>query len=106
MLRHYHLQLLQHYKHFASIEAHWKGRLFSCRLDVSLPKSIQFNANDFAVSGTGAYACQLAKNVFRAGKVITTVSTAKIPKIPQLLGDGIVDQSQYWEVYAFLAVLT
>ncbi|OAA58460.1 Alcohol dehydrogenase superfamily, zinc-type [Niveomyces insectorum RCEF 264] len=44
------------------------------------------------LSGTGAFACQLAKNVFRAGKVITTVSTAKIPKVPTLLGEGVVDQ--------------
>ncbi|CCT63235.1 related to oxidoreductase [Fusarium fujikuroi] len=44
------------------------------------------------LSGTGALACQLAKNVFHAGKVITTVSTAKIPKVPKLLGEGTVDQ--------------
>ncbi|KAL6831856.1 GroES-like protein [Trichoderma camerunense] len=44
------------------------------------------------LSGTGAYACQLAKNVFHAGKVITTVSSAKIPKVPELLGEGVVDQ--------------
>ncbi|EHK18443.1 uncharacterized protein TRIVIDRAFT_159016 [Trichoderma virens Gv29-8] len=44
------------------------------------------------LSGTGAYACQIAKNVFHAGKVITTVSTAKIPKVPELLGEGVVDQ--------------
>lgn len=47
-----------------------------------------------SVSGTGAYTCQLAKNVFRAGKVITTVSTAKIPLVPKLLGEGVVDQSK------------
>jgi len=44
------------------------------------------------LSGTGIYACQLAKNVFRAGKVITTVSTSKVAKIPELLGEGVVDQ--------------
>ncbi|RMZ80751.1 hypothetical protein DV738_g2629, partial [Chaetothyriales sp. CBS 135597] len=44
------------------------------------------------LSGTGAYACQLAKNVFHAGKVITTVSTSKVPKVPELLGKGVVDQ--------------
>ncbi|OKL64467.1 hypothetical protein UA08_00997 [Talaromyces atroroseus] len=44
------------------------------------------------LSGTGAYFCQLAKNVFKADKVITTVSTAKIPKVPELLGEGVVDQ--------------
>lgn len=48
-----------------------------------------------AVSGTGAYACQLAKNVFGAGKVITTVSTAKVDKVAELLGEGVVDQSMY-----------
>jgi NADPH:quinone reductase-like Zn-dependent oxidoreductase len=46
------------------------------------------------VSATGAYACQLAKNVFKVGKVITTVSTAKVPKVPQLLGEKVVDESQ------------
>ncbi|KAK5103908.1 hypothetical protein LTS08_003331 [Lithohypha guttulata] len=44
------------------------------------------------LSGTGSLACQLAKNVLHAGKVITTVSTAKIPKVPELLGPGVVDQ--------------
>ncbi|UNI18480.1 hypothetical protein JDV02_004747 [Purpureocillium takamizusanense] len=44
------------------------------------------------LSGTGAYACQLAKNIFHAGKVITTVSTSKIPKVAELLGQGVVDQ--------------
>ncbi|KAF2147662.1 GroES-like protein [Myriangium duriaei CBS 260.36] len=43
------------------------------------------------LGGTGAFACQLAKNVFQAGKVITTVSTAKVDKIEQLLGAGVVD---------------
>ncbi|KAG5970705.1 hypothetical protein E4U55_001504, partial [Claviceps digitariae] len=43
-------------------------------------------------SGTGSFACQLAKNVFGAGKVITTVSTSKVPKVPALLGEGVVDQ--------------
>ncbi|KIV95833.1 hypothetical protein PV10_03439 [Exophiala mesophila] len=44
------------------------------------------------LSGTGASACQLAKNVFLAGKVITTVSTAKVGRVPELLGKGVVDQ--------------
>merc|ERR1712000_331266 len=44
------------------------------------------------LSGTGLFACQLAKNVFRAGKVITTVSTSKVSQVPQLLGEGVVDQ--------------
>ncbi|KAI9924847.1 hypothetical protein MW887_006704 [Aspergillus wentii] len=44
------------------------------------------------LSGTGLFACQLAKHVFHAGKVITTVSTSKVPKIKELLGDGTVDE--------------
>ncbi|KAK2594635.1 hypothetical protein QQS21_007672 [Conoideocrella luteorostrata] len=44
------------------------------------------------LGGTGSYACQLAKNVFGAGKVITTVSTAKVAKVAELLGDGVVDE--------------
>lgn len=46
------------------------------------------------MSGTGLFACQLAKNVFKAGKVITTVSTAKVPKVNELLGEGVVDESK------------
>jgi NADPH:quinone reductase-like Zn-dependent oxidoreductase len=41
------------------------------------------------------FACQLAKNVFHAGKVITTVSTSKVPKVPELLGEGVVDESKH-----------
>ncbi|KAI2081174.1 hypothetical protein LOZ36_006269 [Ophidiomyces ophidiicola] len=44
------------------------------------------------LSGTGLFACQLAKHVFHAGKVITTVSTSKVPKIKELLGEGTVDE--------------
>lgn len=47
------------------------------------------------MSGTGLFACQLAKNVFHAGKVITTVSTSKIPKVKELLGEDTVDESKY-----------
>lgn len=47
-----------------------------------------------AVSGTGLFACQLAKNVLKAGKVITTVSTSKVPQVKELLGDGVVDESK------------
>lgn len=39
------------------------------------------------------FACQLAKHAFKAGKVITTVSTSKIPKVKELLGEGTVDES-------------
>lgn len=44
------------------------------------------------LSGTGSFAVQLAKNVFGAGKVITTLSTRKIPKIKELLMEGTTDQ--------------
>jgi NADPH:quinone reductase-like Zn-dependent oxidoreductase len=46
------------------------------------------------VGGTGIFACQLAKNIFKAGKVITTVSTNKVDKVEELLGEGIVDESE------------
>ncbi|RJE20379.1 alcohol dehydrogenase [Aspergillus sclerotialis] len=45
------------------------------------------------LGGTGLFACQLAKHAFKAGKVITTVSTSKIPMVNELLGDGTVDES-------------
>lgn len=44
------------------------------------------------LSGTGSFGVQLAKKVFGAGKVITTLSTGKIPMIQKLLGDGVPDQ--------------
>lgn len=59
----------------------------------SLPL-VDANTDNVAVGGTGLYACQLAKHVFHAGKVITTVSTSKIPKVDELLGKGTVDQSK------------
>ena len=46
------------------------------------------------VGGTGLFACQLAKHAFKAGKVITTVSAPKIPKVKDLLGDDTVDESE------------
>jgi NADPH:quinone reductase-like Zn-dependent oxidoreductase len=46
------------------------------------------------VGGTGLFACQLAKHAFKAGKVITTVSTSKIPKVKELLGNDTVDESE------------
>lgn len=41
------------------------------------------------MSGTGSIAVQLAKNVFGAKRVITTLSTGKMSKAEQLLGKGI-----------------
>lgn len=45
-----------------------------------------------ALSGTGLFAIQLAKNVFGAEKVITTASTGKIPRIGELIGEGVADE--------------
>ena len=60
---------------------------------------IRFNVlKIFLVSGTGSIACQLAKNILGASKVITTVSTKKVPKVDELLGAGVVDQSKYGEI--------
>ncbi|EON65854.1 hypothetical protein W97_05096 [Coniosporium apollinis CBS 100218] len=44
------------------------------------------------LSGVGTVAIQLAKNVFGASKVITTLSPSKIAKVDEILGKGIVDQ--------------
>ena len=63
------------------------GRKFS---GISFPK---LDINIFIVGGTGMFACQLAKKIFKAGKVITTVSTSKVPKVKELLGEGTVDES-------------
>ena len=46
------------------------------------------------MGGTGLFACQLAKHAFKAGKVITTVSTSKVLKVKELLGDNTVDESE------------
>ena len=37
----------------------------------------------------------MAKTIFGAEKVITTVSTSKIDKVDEVLGRGIVDQGSY-----------
>ncbi|VUC32860.1 unnamed protein product [Clonostachys rosea] len=44
------------------------------------------------LSGVGSAALQLAKRIFKAGKVITTLSTGKIAKIDGLIGEGVADQ--------------
>jgi NADPH:quinone reductase-like Zn-dependent oxidoreductase len=44
------------------------------------------------LSGVGSLAVQALKSIYDAGKVITTVSTAKIGMVPELLGEEVVDQ--------------
>jgi NADPH:quinone reductase-like Zn-dependent oxidoreductase len=46
------------------------------------------------VSGVGSVAAQMAKNAYGAGKVITTVSTTKLSMVGDLLGKGVVDESE------------
>ncbi|GLA98362.1 hypothetical protein AtubIFM57143_006303 [Aspergillus tubingensis] len=58
------------------------------------------------LSGTGLFACQLAKHVFHAGKVITTVSTAKIPKLAELLGENTIDQGKSLQSLAISAAFS
>lgn len=41
----------------------------------------------------GSVAIQMAKNVYGADKVITTVSTTKVPMVDDLLGKGVLDES-------------
>jgi NADPH:quinone reductase-like Zn-dependent oxidoreductase len=44
------------------------------------------------LSGVGSLALQVLKRIYGAGKVITTVSPAKLPLITDFLGQGVVDQ--------------
>ncbi|KAK5043617.1 hypothetical protein LTR84_011377 [Exophiala bonariae] len=44
------------------------------------------------LSGVGTVAIQLAKNIFKVDTVITTLSPAKIAKVHEIIGHGIVDQ--------------
>lgn len=44
------------------------------------------------LSGTGSFAVQLAKKVFGAGQVITTLSTGKLARFDELVGTGVVDK--------------
>ncbi|KAG4074371.1 hypothetical protein HA402_008780 [Bradysia odoriphaga] len=59
-------------------------------LDGGLKGKTVFIAGGLA--GTSSMAIQLAKNVFKVGKIITTVSTAKVSKVEELLGKNVVDQ--------------
>ncbi|ETS81814.1 hypothetical protein PFICI_06816 [Pestalotiopsis fici W106-1] len=45
-----------------------------------------------ALSATGHVALQLLRNVYGAGRIVTTASTAKVPLVEERLGSGIVDQ--------------
>lgn len=45
-----------------------------------------------ALSATGSVGVQVAKNVFGASRVVSTVSTAKMPLVERLLGAGVVDE--------------
>lgn len=69
---------------------------------ISFPTSFVDFSDINLVSGTGLFACQLAKHVFRASKVITTVSTAKIPKLKELLGEGTIDEGNTLLLYSSL----
>lgn len=46
----------------------------------------------------GLFACQLAWNVFHAGKVITTVSTGNVDMVQESLGEGVVDESESYTI--------
>lgn len=45
-----------------------------------------------ALSATGHVALQLLRNVYGAGRIITTASTTKLPLVEERLGPGVVDQ--------------
>ncbi|RDW94299.1 hypothetical protein BP5796_00062 [Coleophoma crateriformis] len=47
------------------------------------------------LSGTGSFAVQLAKNVFEAKEVITTLSTGKISKAKALFGENVFTPIDY-----------
>lgn len=47
------------------------------------------------LNGVGAIVCMLLKNVFGVGKLICSVSTQKVELVDKLLGEGVVDQSEY-----------
>lgn len=48
------------------------------------------------MSGVGSFGVQLAKHAFGAKKVITSVSTSKVPLVDEKLGQGTVDQSKFY----------
>ena len=43
------------------------------------------------LSGTGSFGVQIAKNYFKAGNVITTLSPAKIATFDEVIGKGVAD---------------
>lgn len=45
-----------------------------------------------ALSASGSLAIQIARNIYGASKIISTVSTPKMPLVEQYLGKGMVDQ--------------
>ena len=47
------------------------------------------------VGGVGSIACQIAKSVFGAKKVITTVSTDNVAKVNDLFGKGGIDEGMF-----------
>jgi NADPH:quinone reductase-like Zn-dependent oxidoreductase len=63
------------------------------------------NALLLKVGGVGSIACQMAKNIFGAAKVITTVSTGKVGKVDKLLGNGVVDQSLPPAAHILIAII-
>lgn len=44
------------------------------------------------LSGTGSFGVQIAKNYFKAGKVITTLSPGKMSTFNEIIGQGVADQ--------------
>lgn len=42
--------------------------------------------------GEGSSACELTEKVFKAGNVMASVSTAKIPRVVELPGEDVVDR--------------
>jgi hypothetical protein len=43
----------------------------------------------------------MAKNVYRAERVITTVSTGKVHMVDRTFGQGVVDESGFWFLQSY-----